>query len=242
MPSDLESNMPIPTRRPSTGGLPPIKCRAHYVVEEAPSHDNTPCFTAWMRDEIVNVPQGWSTSDFSIRDRPPPWSIQIYDTTPHADNPSHLKDLAESIHRETREQREAYCRGLPDRIDVFGLPLAANRSDEEIIETCKTHASAEITSRNSENAEYRIPPLKVNWQWHWAIIIIDRPQRLWDEDEGGFLVIHWDLKREARAMLLREYGEDYQVADFDVQRCTRVELGEVLAIMRGDMSQDPDGF
>ncbi|KAF2688148.1 hypothetical protein K458DRAFT_385718 [Lentithecium fluviatile CBS 122367] len=84
------------TRRPSTGGLPPFKIREQYVVEEAPSHDSTPCFSAW----------GWSSTDFSISDKGPKWSIQIYDTMLKSDNASHLKTLAEALHRETRE--EAY--------------------------------------------------------------------------------------------------------------------------------------
>jgi len=45
-----------PERRLSKDGLPPIKTREHYLVEEASSHDSTPSYTAWVREEIVQVP------------------------------------------------------------------------------------------------------------------------------------------------------------------------------------------
>ena len=68
-------------RRPSTGGKPPARVRYHPVVEEAPSHTHrTPCITAWEREEIFEG--GQSTAEPKIKDNPPMWSIQVYDTTP----------------------------------------------------------------------------------------------------------------------------------------------------------------
>ncbi|KAF2644054.1 hypothetical protein P280DRAFT_537718 [Massarina eburnea CBS 473.64] len=136
------------TRRPLTGGLPLTKFRHHYIVEEAPSHDSTLCFTACIREDVVKIPEGWS-SDFIIPNRRPQWSIQIYDTTPQSGNPEHLITLAEMLHSETREDREAWGRGEPDSVDIWGMPLTTDASDEERIAKCKAHVLAEITSRNA---------------------------------------------------------------------------------------------
>ncbi|KAI1873525.1 hypothetical protein JX265_005147 [Neoarthrinium moseri] len=221
-------------RRPSTGGLPPVQIREQYVVEEAPSHDGTSCFTAWIRDEIIKIPQGWAASDFSISDKRPPWSFQLYDTTSQSDNPDHLKILAETLHRETREERETHGRGEPDRIDVWGMPLAADASDEERIAKCKAHVLAEIASRNTAGAaDFNIPRLNSHEQWQRAIVIIDRPQALWDTDEGGFLAVYWDVRPSYLELLAREYGQDHQEPEASAFRYTRTELGQVLANLRG---------
>jgi hypothetical protein len=124
-------------RRPSTGGKPPVRIREHYVIEEAPSHDDTPCFTAWICVEIVKIPNGYCSSDYTDGNKRPEWSIQIYDTTPGSDYPEHLRGLAEKLHRHTREEREAAGRGRSDRIDIWGIPLATNLTEEERIEKCK---------------------------------------------------------------------------------------------------------
>ena len=90
---------------PLTGGLPPVEIREQYIVEEAPSHDIPSCFTAWVREE-VEVSKGWSSSDFTISNKRRQWSLQIYDTMPQSDDPDHFKTLAETLHRETREECE----------------------------------------------------------------------------------------------------------------------------------------
>lgn len=222
-----------PTRRPSTGGLPPVKTREQYAVEEAPSQNSTPCFTAWVREEIVEIPAGWSASDFEIFDKRPEWSLQIYDTTPQSDNPEHLKALAEALHRETREEREVNGRAKPDRIDVWGMPLSTDASDEERMAKCKAHVLAEISWRDATGStEFHIPRLNVREKWQRGIIIIDRPEGLWDEDEGGFLAVYWDIHPKYIELLAREYGEGHKEPETSMIRYTRAELGQVLANLR----------
>lgn len=220
-------------RRSSTGGLPPIKVRKRYVVEEAPSHGGTPCFTAWARQEIAEIPQGWSASDFTIADVRPQWSLQIYDTTPHAASPEHLRKLAVMLHTETREEREGGGRGRPDRFDVWGMPCAEDASDVESLAKCKAHLLAAIAARESSGENgFHVPELHGHYQWMRARLIIDRPQGDWDESEGGFLEVHWGLQPEYLAMLAQEYGGDHQEPDTSVSRHTRDEIGQLLCILR----------
>lgn len=77
-----------------------------------------------------------------------------------------------------------------DSIDVWGMPLAADLFNEERVAKCKAHVLDEIASQDAaENDGFPITRLDIDVQWQRAIIIIDRPQKLWDEGEGGFLVL-----------------------------------------------------
>ncbi|KAH6633125.1 hypothetical protein C7974DRAFT_423532 [Boeremia exigua] len=223
-----------PERRLSTGGVPPIQTRDQYLVEEVSSHDGTSCYTVWVREEIVKVPQGWSASDFTIADKRPHSSLQIYDTTPNAADPDHLKNLAEKLHKETREKRGVNTRDQPDRIDVWGIPFTADASEEERIAKCKAQISAEIAAREASGDDnFHIPELRSHYQWNRAIIIIDQPEDCWNEGEGGFLAVYWDVHPSYLEMLAQAYGEDYQQPDMSAVRCTRDELGELLGRLSG---------
>ncbi|KAI0377078.1 hypothetical protein F5Y04DRAFT_264993 [Hypomontagnella monticulosa] len=222
-----------PERRLSTGGLPPVKTRERYVVEEAPSHDGTPGFTAWVRREIVEVPKGWSQSDFGFEDERPEWTLQIYDTTPGSDNPDHLKALAEKLFRELREEREFYDRGEPDSINVWGMPLAPDISEEERIAKCKAHLLAEAASREATGNEDLFISQPSHDEWQWAILIIDRPPELWNEDEGGFLAVYFGLEPDYLEEIEEEHGEDHEEPDTEVTRYTRTELRLLLEKIRG---------
>ncbi|KAF1922829.1 uncharacterized protein M421DRAFT_10182 [Didymella exigua CBS 183.55] len=222
-----------PERRLSTGGLPPIKIREQYLVEEVSSHGNTPCYTAWVREEIVRVPQGWSASDFTIATQRPQWSLQIYDTTPQAADQDHLKTLAETLHRETREERGAGGRDEPDRIDVWGMPFAADASEEDRIAKCKAHISAEMAARHtSVDDDFYVSEFHSHDQWKRAILIIDQPQESWNEGEGGFLAVYWDPHPGYLDMLAQAYDEEYQEPDTSAVRYTRDGLGQLLASWR----------
>ena len=216
----------------STGGKPPVQIREEYIIEEAPSHDGTPCFTAWIKPGIVEVPQGWSASDFPVADERPQWSLQIYDTTPQSDDAEHLRSLARALHQETREERESYGRGAPDRIDVWGMPLSVDVSDEERVAKCKGHSLAEAASRNTaENPGFSIPRLCIRERWQRGIVIIDRTRELWNEEEGGFLVSYWDSHPTYLKQTAQSYGKDH-ASDSHMVRYTRDELGGVFANMR----------
>ena len=220
-------------RRPSTGGLPPIQIREHHLVEHVSSHDNTPCYTAWVRQEIVKVPQGWSAEDFGIPHERPQWSLQIYDTTPRAADPAHLKTLAETFHKETREEREAAGRDQPDRIDVWGIPFAVDAPEEERIAKCKAHILAEIAARmTSGHDDFHVQELHDHYKWKRAIVIIDQPEESWNRSQGGFLAVYWDIRPSYLEMLARAYGEDYQEPETSAFRYTRTELGELLGSLR----------
>lgn len=223
-----------PTRRLSTGGLPPVKIREIYVVEEAPSHDETPCYTAWIKVELLSeIPQGFSASDFSNINNYSRWSIPIYDTTPASDSPEYLSALAEALHRETIEERFLNDRGEPDRIDVWGIPLPTNTSEEERIAKCKAHFLAEVASRNaSGNPEFYMPRLKAREKWQRAIVVIYKPQSDWNEDESSFLAVYWDLHPRYIEDRKVRNGEDYDEPDTSVLRLTRKELGSELAEFR----------
>jgi hypothetical protein len=116
------------------------------VIEEAPTHDGTPCFTAWQayweRDD-----QGCQYLDTRSR---PLFSIQIYDTTPNSRDKQHLRALAEHIHKSTWDDRTMSGENqLQDRLDVYGLALPADTPESERITRCVAHQRAEIEARNS---------------------------------------------------------------------------------------------
>lgn len=240
-----------PTRRVSTGGKAPRKALLRYVIEEVPGHDNTPCFTAWQRAERLPIPEEYarspldSDSDDDTGHTRPQVSLQIYDTTPLSDNPDHLKTLVERVHKETFRARWRIGFEFHDRIDLWGMPLAADASTDERITKCREHACAEIASRERADDVFHISRLinHVDWPrsegWHRAIIIIDRPQELWNENEGGFLVVYWDLSDEHSATTLGEFeglqsGQDegQQAPEMEVLRCTYDDVGKLMGEMR----------
>jgi hypothetical protein len=217
-----------PERRLSTGGLPPIKIREQYVVEQVLSHDSTPCYTAWVRQEIVQVPQGWSVSGFDIANQRPSWSFQIYDTMSQAADPDRLKSLAERLHRKTREELEG-----DHRIDVWGMPFAADVSEQERIAKCKAHILSEIVVRETaKDDNYQVPRLCSHYHWNRAILIIDQLEHSWNEDGGGFLVVYWDSQPKFQEMLKEAYGEEHQEPEMSASRSTLDELGNLLANLR----------
>ncbi|KAI3325507.1 hypothetical protein HD806DRAFT_449648 [Xylariaceae sp. AK1471] len=217
-----------PTRRPSTGGLPPIKMREEHVIEQVPSHHNTPCFTAWTREVIVKVPEGWSAGDFEISDKRPDWGVQVYDTSPGADDLERLRCLAERLFRESGEDGGW-------RLDLWGLPLNAGTSDQERIERCKGHFLREVEARDGE--VLGMPSGGFLGKWQRGILIIEgdgagNESEVGGEGEKGFLAVCWDVLPSYLEMLAREYGKDYEEPEVGVFRYTRSELGQVLAGFR----------
>ncbi|PVH98060.1 hypothetical protein DM02DRAFT_61357 [Periconia macrospinosa] len=214
-------------RRLSTGGKPPVRIRQRYMVERVPSHDSTPCFTAWPCNEILQIPQGWSASDFTTDNERPQRSIQIYDTTPGADNLDHLKHLVETLHSETDEERQVQDRGRPNRLDLWGMPLPSDTNTQTRIEKCIAHMSAEIAWRNTvENFEFEISPICSRDKWGRALLIIDRPEERWSQDDGGFVAVFWDANEtwsETHAIRADTGNEE-----LEVNRYSRNELDGVL--------------
>lgn len=78
------------------------------------------------------------------------YSIQVYDTTPKSNDPQHTKALAEHIHKATLEARCGYGdHDYGDRLDVYGLTMPDDTSDEERVQRCIAHQKAEIIARHS---------------------------------------------------------------------------------------------
>ncbi|KAK8021717.1 hypothetical protein PG990_006855 [Apiospora arundinis] len=237
-----------PARRLSTGGQPPIRIFEHYVVEQVPSRDGrTPCFTAWLREELADgCRTTWDDEPIRVADTRPEFAIQVYDTTTPPSSQGHgndtdngveqqLKALAQALHAETRWERDGPPGDDRDRIDVWSLPLPADLSDEERIATCKAHLLAEIAARDGGDITgFPIERCQDHGKWGRALYIIDRPPAFWNEGEGGILELLWDVNPGYRAMLVREGGEQYKTYEFEpsVARVTRAMLGDQWLKMR----------
>ncbi|KAK8132254.1 hypothetical protein PG999_000427 [Apiospora kogelbergensis] len=241
------SNSGTPPRRLSTGGQPPIKFLLHYVVEQVPSRNGrTPCFTAWLREELASGQiTTWNDEPIRVEDTRPEFAIQVYDTTtpPSQDSggdvDQRLQALAKALHAETRGEREGPPGRDRDRIDVWGLPLSADLSDEERIATCKAHLLAEIAARDGGETEFPIERIGNSFTFGRALYIIDRPPSRWDEGEGGILELLWDVNPGYRAMMVHEFGEKYETYEYEpiVTRVTRAELGNQWLMMRHGASR-----
>lgn len=197
-------------RRLSTGGKPPVKIEERYIIEEAPSRGGLPCATAWFRHEIVEfgskIHEGWSLSDYDYDRGSPPWSIQVYDTSEDAGHVEHLILVAETLHKQTRDDREnheAQVRVDRDRIDVWGMPLPFETSESERIARCKMHFEGFVQSEFM-----RLPSF--HWRWRKGILIIDRPPHRWGDDEEAFMTVFWDASPESLEHFSDDQREDLQ--------------------------------
>ncbi|KAK2013423.1 hypothetical protein LZ32DRAFT_691127 [Colletotrichum eremochloae] len=180
-------------RRMSTGGQAPVRVNEEYVVEQIPSHDGKPFFTAWVRRWYPKPPDDFTPEELNQDSVRPSRSIQFYDITTGSDDHNHLKALAESLHRDTRKMR--WNREKRDRIDVCGMPLAVGLSDEEKAAKCKAHIVAEIASRKAGGAgpDLEVSLLEEYPGWKRGIMVIDKPREYWNEDErGGLMEVYWD--------------------------------------------------
>jgi hypothetical protein len=152
---------------------------------------------------------------------------------PQIANPDHLKSLAETFHKETREDHGVGGRDQPTRIDIWGMPFAADVPEEEKIARCKAHILAEIAAREtSRDNNFHVPELSSHYHWKRAIIIIDQSEKSWNEDEGGFLAVYWSPHLSYVEMLAQAYGEDYREPETSAVRFTRDGLGKVLEGLR----------
>lgn len=102
---------------PIGGGRPPLRIHPETVVVKVPSHDDTPCFTAYtVYEEYEDCPK---------------FGLRVYDTTPSAGSEDRIRDLATKIHEGTEKERNTRCRSVDrDYIEVQGLPLAADVTEE----------------------------------------------------------------------------------------------------------------
>ncbi len=154
------------TKQRELGGKPHRKIPPkEYVVEPAPSHDSAPCFAAY-------------TIDIDDTSRPQ-FAICVYDTTPAAGNPDRTRDLALKIHRGTEEERLDRSSNGRDRIEVFGMPMPQDASEEQRIEACMAHHTAELAARRHHRGFY-LPWTFDNLGWRHEIVILVRLGEGWE--------------------------------------------------------------
>ncbi|KAJ4990211.1 hypothetical protein SVAN01_04302 [Stagonosporopsis vannaccii] len=206
-----DRRQPTSERRLSTGGLPPIRVTEQCVVEGAPSHHDPSivCYTAWMRQEILKVPVGWSASNFSIADTPSKRSFQIYVTTPQAANLHYVQALAREFQEELCKDHRVGGRDTTARIDVWAKPFAANTSEQTKINSCKAHSLAEIAARETlKVSSFYVSAFRRYNQWERFLLIMDSPEESWNQGEGGFLAVYWDCPSIPREMPDETWIED----------------------------------
>lgn len=200
-------------------------CYQRLVVENAPNHDNTrPCSSAWWLRDYEPVEDTPANPE-----RRPKWSIQVYDTTPQAADAAHVQRQARKIFEETWEQRRNEGRELPDRVDVYGLPLPADTPDEERVRRCIAHQNREIHERNATGrADFFIPPT-FDEPYSRVLMIIAAPEEAWNQGDGGFIDVAFDLTPKSRRAGVRQ-------SDPTWGRVTWDDLGEALGPFRESLS------
>lgn len=256
--------MPPPEERPEEGGRRPRKIPPREnVVEPAPSHDGTPCFTAYWRDVE--------------RSSRPLFALRIYDVRPEAGDSA--KALALAIHQGTLPERQDEMLDRDrDRIEVVALPMALDSSEEQRIEACKSHHMAEVASCQASHTTDFYLPAHFDTTGYWrALIIIDRLGEGWETvvsnrpfgygtgfgpDEmqllssekdsnqyGSYTIARWALTEWARKEDEEMMAEDEAAApedrwgdlelrpEMDIDRFPIRVLGNSLAEMREYMSR-----
>ncbi|MBE3050256.1 hypothetical protein IMZ48_48720 [Candidatus Bathyarchaeota archaeon] len=219
--------------------------RSFDVVEEAPSHDGTPCFSAWQDDKPVDE----RYTEFVSHGRPK-YSIQIYDTTPNSRDPQHVKAVAEEIHKATFSTR---CNESDpdehDRLDVWGFALPAETSEEERVTRCIAHMKAEIVARNmTGKTDFYIPGTYDRDNYRRALVIVNKPmdELDWrkgaedgdpdddddDDDDGPFLIVLWGLS-QAGCEFSRHWDEEIKDPRF-----ARDHPGALGSSIRGMIKHD----
>lgn len=124
------------------------RCRPaieRLVIERAPSHDGTPTVAAYHE---LDDPGDWRTMVCKLIR--PLFAFRIYDTTPDAANVNNIYHVAKAIFEETLEARSAgRDRDVPDRIEVVGLPMSPDATDDERAVRCREFETAEMIARNN---------------------------------------------------------------------------------------------
>jgi hypothetical protein len=240
------------------GGKPPRKRPPEeVVVDEAPSHDGAPCFTAYTRSAEKN--------------HPPLFALRIYDTTmpEAAGDKERIRMLARQLHTGTEFER---CDTTPapdlmrDRVEVVGLPMAADTPDEQRVQRCQAHHMAEVAARiATRRRDYYLPATFHTDGWWRALVVIDRLEEGWEsvvlhrprpehgfhwgrgkvpdsarrtDPYGGFLYVRWEVTEVAR-----HYWKEVEVVEgesplpeVDVTQYPIYYVAHCLADMREHMS------
>lgn len=163
------------------------------------------------------MPEGWSASDFTIANERPTRSFQIYNTTPLANDPERLQNLAREFQAVLREDHGVGGRDQTARVDVWGMPFKAGESEEAKVNSCVAHLLAEGAARESLGDDgFAISEFPGHHQWKRFLLIMDQPEESWEREGEGFLAVYWDS----------DSGPETRT-----RRCTRKELGVLLEDM-----------
>ncbi|SPO01996.1 uncharacterized protein DNG_04669 [Cephalotrichum gorgonifer] len=230
-----------------------VNLTSFAVTEKAPSHrKDIPCFSSW---------EGTSAEDpqhaKGIRDERPMYSIQIYDTTPDSNNPKHVWALALELHQATFGTRMNFRDPeSEDRLDVYGLPMSTDTSDDERVNRCIAHQKAEIESRHSTGrTDFYISGTCEPSDYRRFLLIIDGPVPQLDGGESGatgadsdtdsdaetdmdmdmdtddadspFMAVFWDQPEEVHEENLEQYGNGWRVSRVSPDRLGTYILCEV---------------
>ncbi|KUJ12879.1 uncharacterized protein LY89DRAFT_785441 [Mollisia scopiformis] len=153
----------------------------------------------------------------------PIFSFQVYDTTENSADHAHLDAVATKIHEDTYEERDFYGGMFSDRLDFYGLAMPSDTTQEERVQKCIEHQKAEIAARNATGkTDYYIPGTFDQRDYQRQFVIIDKTDPQWEQGEGGFLKVRYDL-------LHGEREEDDQCPEISCRRADGINaLGKWL--------------
>lgn len=247
------------SRRPSTGGLPPIRVQSHLTLSPHPtSRRGTPHITIWQRDEIIDVPKGYAASDFDglIADALPDNTITVYDTRLRAGEEAWVRDLARNLWDALCAAGNGTEKGVG--IEVVGLSMLGGEKGAggvgwgDRVERCRAHCAG---GRGEEESVGGVKAgIWTGEMWGRAIVVVGGGEDgsgggdgdeeeianrerdgmncgKEDEAEVGIdvRVVYWDLKTAYRDMLVKEYGEGI-LEKYEI-KVDRVETRELGSVL-----------
>ncbi|TDZ39924.1 hypothetical protein CTRI78_v010429 [Colletotrichum trifolii] len=168
------------------------------VVEKAPSHDGKPCYTAWTIKEFNKDVQ---TPLEEYAPGRPVLSVQIYETSPLAENEEHVRAVAQNMEEITSWDRESTSRSHPTRIEVHGLSQPKGMSKEERVQRCIEHQRAEISARMASGAnEFYIPVFYHCRGWEYMLLVVneEKPTARKEVKKDCFLAVMFNLDPDAK--------------------------------------------
>ena len=151
-------------------------------VESHTSHNGIPLTVVWPEKAANPTSQ------------PPRTSIQIYDTitTPARSSPADREALAKTLESVLGPNNTGY----PDRLDIYTISAPEEADEERRVALCIEHQKVELLRRKSTDGEqerlfmlesYKAKDVILH---HRFMIIIDKPQDLWEEE--GMLFVFFD--------------------------------------------------
>ncbi|KAH8895715.1 hypothetical protein GQ53DRAFT_31287 [Thozetella sp. PMI_491] len=186
--------------RASTGGRAPVRMMLDpTITSRASFHDPSVPLVSIHTRQLMDT--------YGIRPRP---SLQVYYTAQDAAEPAALETAARTLETtvlgpEVRLENSDFR----DRLDVYGLPLAAS-SAQELARACIEHQQAEIAARNTGgDKDWYIQRWDLGGgspQYARLLLVISRPVAEWAGGGGDprGIVVAFDRTAEGEAGGARE--------------------------------------